>query len=487
MVAMISPGARRRLAVATWLAAWLLVATTAVLADWKDAYRRGREAFESGRFQVTVDAMREAIAERAEERSGTGFLGRRYTPRYYLGAALAELGDCRQALEVFAESERLGAIQDTVEFRDQNLRKQACTESLKAAFDASVVEARKAIAEADSARAPLDDLARALGAEWETGQPSLETQEEQAVALLDRAQGSLASAQQQQSTRLVEEATAQAGEALRRFRDTASNARDRQAELRRRRVADARTTVREGIDSAAERLRSVNDLKPLPPQLAARAKAVEDAIASAEARISEVTGAEATSLVEDLESAAEALAAAARRPPRSLRRAADRYFSGDFAGALEALGDNRYRERRGRDQACVLRAAAAWSLTRLEVVVPDDSTDAALAADASTSDSTSTDLASSESALTTDSSEPAPADAVPTESVPPAPTPAEILDSALARCRDLDPAPTPDARFFSPEFVAFFDAALAPASDVPPRDDSASMAGSDSMADSERP
>src|SRR6185436_1101306 len=90
-----------------WLLALAMLLAPALRADYRDAYKRGLDAFEGKRWEEAARLLRQAIAEHPD--AGAGILGmRRYTPHYFLGVALVEQGDCRGAVDAFDTAEKQG-------------------------------------------------------------------------------------------------------------------------------------------------------------------------------------------------------------------------------------------------------------------------------------------------------------------------------------------------------------------------------------------
>lgn len=408
-----------------------LAMATAAAAEWRDHYRRGSEAFTAGRWAEVVREMNAALAERAEERAGTGLLARRYTPRYYLAVALAEQGDCRTAMPVFAEGERLGQIQRTPDWEDFRRRKETC-ESLLTRLARAVRRAEAALADADAAAAEVPALRTAptLRERWQRGEPSLADLEAQAARTLRRARERLAEGSRTESVGDVGAAAELAAQATAAYRDVVSEARAAAAEVERA-TASALDTAESTAERARRALRGIRDLQPFPTVLGQRVAAVEAALERLETTKEEAGPADLQALDDELRGALERLGRAARRPPEALQDAVEAYLAGDYRGVVAALDGARFGERRARAQACLLRAAAGHALRTL-------------------------DLSAAPSAAGSQQEEPgqAPDDGA-------ADPAGVVLDRALEACRALDDLPDPDPRYFSPAFIRFFVQAMA--------------------------
>ncbi|RMH22312.1 MAG: hypothetical protein D6696_03750 [Acidobacteria bacterium] len=396
------------------LAALLIAAALPGVArgEWREHYNRGREAFAAGRYAEAVEALQAALAERSDERPGGGLLsGRRYTPRYYLGAALAELGRCREALAHFADAEAQGAIQKTPDHADLLRRRHACEERLRR-LETARRTARAAVEEMEQAARGLAALRRmpALAEAWEQGEPSLAQLEDQAARQARQARQRLAAGEAGDDLAALAAAAEQAQRAAIAYRDAADEARSRRQAIDQA-TASALETLEATEASAHRALRSVADLAPYPPRLGARVAALERLLERVVATKGSARPAELAALTDELKKAMASLAAASRRPPEPLIDAVEHYLAGDYEGVFEALAERPFKDPRARAHSCLLRAAAAYAMVQL-------------------------DGAQEERGAAT------------------------RLARALDDCRALRSPPAPDRRFFSPRFIAFFDRAL---------------------------
>lgn len=401
-----------------WLVAVLITLTTVPLAaqnEFRERYRRGVEAFASGRWAEVVREMNGAIGERGEERAGSGLLARRYTPRYYLAGALAAQGDCRAAMPVFAEAEGLGQIQKTPDWNDFQRRQREC-QTLLEQVDRAATDARAAVAQASSDAEPLAALRGdvALIDRWNQGEPSLADAEDHAARLLRRAKDQLEDGTRNDRVGALAEAKRSAEEAGSAYRDLVAEARSMLAAVGRA-TASALESAEAVFARARRALRGIRDLAPYPRQLESRVAAVESLIERFDARGPRTSPAALGDLETQVTTALDALARAARRPPRALQDAVEAYLRGDHEAAVEALTDANYNETRARIHTCLLRAASL-DVLQMTAGVEDPR-----------------------------------------------------WSAAIDDCRSLDPAPEPDPRFFSPGFARRLAQALAtPPIDVLP-------------------
>lgn len=390
----------------------------------RERYRQGLDAYGDGRWQAVVDAMQAAITDRDQARVGA--LVRRYTPRFYLGVALAELGDCRGALEAWRVSAEQGQIQKTDDFAELEQRQRACDDRLrKVALAAErtreALTAAEAAGEAWREQADEPSYRRLLG---DAADP-LRAQAEDAETELSEASGALEEAERREDADRLVTLAASAERAEVAFR------RLGEALEQRLRAASEASGARERLTATSETarrvLRGLQDLMPFPPELGNRVADVEVRLEEVDALPAEVPADQVSALDAQLAEAITAVRASARRPPAPLVEAVEAFLEGDHEGVFEALSETEraLRGRRSREQACLLRAAAAFTAKVL-----------AGAGDTSL-----------ESAR---------------------------LDQAITDCRSLDTPPEPDAAFFSPRFVAFFEAAMAAPEDG---EDEAALAG----------
>lgn len=110
------------------LAIALAMAAVVTAQNADDAFRRGVDAVEDGRWQAAATALREAIKVRPQEsttrvRSGLGGIfgagGTEYVPYFFLGRALHGAGDCVGAVSAWGTSEQHGVVQKARDYFKQ--------------------------------------------------------------------------------------------------------------------------------------------------------------------------------------------------------------------------------------------------------------------------------------------------------------------------------------------------------------------------------
>jgi hypothetical protein len=343
----------------------LLLVASAATADYKDDYRRGLEAQARKDWAEAARLMRAAIAERPQEEGllSSGLL-RRYTPHYHLGVALAELGDCRAAVEAFDSSERQGKIAKE-ELRDLTVRREACRQRITRTQEAASAARR----EVDAAAAAAFEVARLESAPvmrsvWSGGSPSYASRQQPEVARLAAARAALARGERELSEERVAEAGRLAQEARRALEALAREAGARRDELQTQ-VEGELGEMHKAVDAARRDLDFASrSLGPLPPDLARRAQALQDALQAAQAADIGTPLAVLQELQDRLRREVRALRAGVRAPPEELQEAATAYFAGDFATAVSLLAGRSFPEARATAHACLLHAAALYGATR---------------------------------------------------------------------------------------------------------------------------
>lgn len=349
----------------TLVLAALLLAPTGARGDYKDEYKAGVEAAKRGDWPTVERRMRSAIAERPQEAKSLGALFfRDYLPHYYLGLARFEQGDCRAALESWETSTSQGVIRRvTEEWADLQGKRRTCENRL-AEVETAARDAQAAIAEARDLLTRAIGLARSpeLAPVWATGaEPTLASRQRRLSEQLETAEAKLTEGSERLSVGEVREATNEArttGAALQTLLSDGARRRDE--------VRAAIATRRGAVDVAAAEARravaAVARLSPIPGTVN-QAKAAVEVLLREVATLPELADlARLDTLDQELRTATARLRRLAEPPPQGLVDAIEAYLAGDYRGALTALDANPQRDNRGRAQACLLRAAANYSL-----------------------------------------------------------------------------------------------------------------------------
>lgn len=137
-------------------------------------YRAGIEAFDQGRWQDVVDAMRRAIEQDPRAGSRVKIYGMRlevYLPYYHLGYALDELGDCPGAVEAWEQAERQGAVRGK-RLEELVERREACRKLVE-------------VSRLEPNRPEPNDLAPAVADDGPTAEREPQTEEELAAPIED--------------------------------------------------------------------------------------------------------------------------------------------------------------------------------------------------------------------------------------------------------------------------------------------------------------
>jgi hypothetical protein len=331
-------------------------------ADYREPYARGLAAYERGEWAETVRFMDQAITLRAEA-SG---LFRRYTPHFYRGYALAQLGDCRAALLSLDEAERQGRLSRD-ETADLERARRACETRIEV-VERAIAQAQQEIDRAATAAAAVALLEGdpVMAREWQSGAPSFSFQQQQALDALAEARTRVAEAERRLDIDLANQAGAmghEALEALERLRAVASQRRD-EVRLEVERVL---AEIRELGDTTQKDLRFVaSHLEPLPPTLSEIRNRLEATLELAEGAESTTAPADLRVLRERLSRELNQLRQAAQFPPPRLQEAVSAFVAADYSTVLELLEEpGGFRDRRARGHAFLLRAASYFSLHRM--------------------------------------------------------------------------------------------------------------------------
>ena len=458
--------------IGTALLVLTLFGGTPLFGDAREFHKQGVEALESSRWADAERFFRAALAERSEERFNA-LLGRRYFPHYHLGVALAEQGDCRSALDAWQESRSQGKITRANELAaDLDRRRRSCEErltridQLASELDQLIAEGASPVETAESL-STRPELAPRWGASGGFGQRLAAAQE-----ALDAARQRGVAAKVRQDLETLEQAEGEARQALEALQRVVSEAR---VELGDRTAAASRALesleVTEG--RARRQLRSATGLAPYPPDLARRVSALESLLRNVGQSKDSATPQQLADFDQQLQDAISRLRRAAALPPDALIDAVEAHLAGDSLAVLEALdAAGEFRDGRARAHGCLLRAAALHSLFVQDSTQPsappeEDGLDASdpsldlaeassdLAGDGSGAEGSDGDGTAVDSGVDPSSSE------VPLEGGEAAePIRAAVtaldLESAIRVCAELEPAPDPERRFFSPRFLDLY-------------------------------
>lgn len=401
-------------------AALLGLLAAAAFADYKQTYEKAMRAVASNDWTQVATLMRQAAAEQPAEGERVRLYGTRfevYLPHFYLGQALAEIGDCAGALKELQVSEDQGAVKGTDRYGELQRLRTRCQRvappptrpAVQPTPDLSgeVRQAEAEVGRATELEKAVADLRRTAGPVWQE-QPALAARADQAINKLGGARNALArgrggsAADLGQAVSLAQEA----GRELEAVRTAVTN---RQNELRQASLADqARLDEQRRQEDARRRtlqqelanvLKSTEAIAVGPagsrPEVRQAAAALQQARQRAsalpatappdeiQARKDELLEAEKT-LRAVLAAAAQAPSPPPQQPtvppapsptsavalpspgpvpaPALLRQAAGRYLAADYQGALDLLARPELDEPRAGAVAALLRAASSWAL-----------------------------------------------------------------------------------------------------------------------------
>ncbi len=352
---------RRTLALAALATALAAAPATAGL---RDTYNQALAAFEEGRWQEAEGLLRESIALRTEEAKRLPLKGilRPYLPHFYLGAALAQQGDCRAALDEWRLSTEQQAITGIDLHPDLERGRNSCEQQLELLARLSA----SAGADLDAAGATADRLAdpsreHVHGLGFESGSGSIGQRLERARTRIGEARVLLERADAEQRPELAEEALTEAGAIGRELDDALASADELAA-----RLAAADAHKRRRIEEVRELARRVDSLlrsrSPLPPALRGRQQQLESILAGASSLREAATLEQIEALEERLLSFERQLEESEPPPPGTLRSGAIAFLRGDYPTVLDRLGEIPYRDPKARAHSLLLRSAAAFAL-----------------------------------------------------------------------------------------------------------------------------
>ncbi len=374
-------------------------------ADYKDNYRQGIKAIEAGRWAEAVRELRNAIAQKSEEKVGFS----RYLPYFYLGKALAQLTDCRGALEAWKTSEAQGEIKKLPEYTELKAGLKTCEGQLDKAT-AAAQAATQELAVARQAKTSVASATASLTSHGDAQARAFAEREQAAQELLDQAEGLLREGEAKTDLEKLARAKSLASQVAQDLNQLAGELKARLNDAKEATVS-AQGELLGLVGVVRGLLDSIADLAPYPPQLQQQVSAVSALLEAAAAAQQHGTSTELVALRDRLNEAMTQLQQAVERPPRSLQEAATAFLRGDYPTVLTLLQDKRYREARARGHACLFRAAARYAL-----FVLGGERDASLELQ---------------------------------------------LQDDLAICAKIEPRPEPNSQFFSPRFMEFYRQKLA--------------------------
>jgi len=398
-------------------------------ADFRDDYKLGIEALESGEWSQAAVLFRRAAGERPEEKArlSRSPFSKRYLPHFYLGQALLGMGDCEAALAAWAESESQGVVSRLPEYQSLIEGRDSCREQVASRSESQRL-AEVEIENAEAAARRVARLQTELGQGWTSMDPSLSARHDEAGQRLRAARSQLAVAVAAEDLDGMRQAAALARSSRNLTEALERDAIQHQAQLRMQQGALI-SEVGSLVEEAEAQLTATAALRPYPRQLGQAAAAVSDLIDESRQPGFDQDLDSLGELRRALEEALGRLREVAAPPPAALIEAAGAFFDGDYEEALELLDGLDAMSRRAALEAHLLRAAASFTLYQL----------------GGTGD-------------------------------------AELLESARAEvisCLEINPSRRPPAGPFSPRFLEFFDSQAASDSEGVPVADQQTLDGSD--------
>ncbi|HRC86202.1 MAG TPA: hypothetical protein PK413_11380 [Thermoanaerobaculia bacterium] len=344
-----------------------LLFAPAARADFLDSYKKGLEAVQKSDWPTAARLMKEAIAGRAEEddRLTKRLYLKRYLPHFYLGLALAEQGQCEQALTEWAESERQAVVKQFDEYGRLRNGRNRCSDQLNAAaaeLDRSLAAARdKVNAAADAKRKSELALTGLAGLVAAADLSQLADRARGAQDLLDQADQQLNVARTQKRPESAASAGALGDQARSQFESLSTEA-ERLAQAARTAREETQAGLSVVLADAEKRLAAVRGPDPLPPPLARRKSDVQRLIRDGKKLLSGGSAQAVTDLKKRLLDALGQLEAAATPPPTELVSAVQALVTGQYDQVISLLDRPGFASRRITAHAYLLKAAARYQL-----------------------------------------------------------------------------------------------------------------------------
>ncbi|MEM1412008.1 MAG: hypothetical protein AAGH19_06570 [Pseudomonadota bacterium] len=359
----------------------LLLAGTPAAADYKNDYVKAQRAVEDGEPAEAIALLREAISENPTADERVRWYGQRiisYVPYFYLGKALAAMGDCDAALDAFQQSLDGGVIQELDEFSELNSSVAQCR--------AQTIDVSGLVANATEA---LDDLLSTnerygalendpfLATEWSD---SWAEGLQQSAASYASLRNRLRTAEDERDASAIELVIAAAEEATQKMTGNRDLALARSQTL----AAEAARRVERRREAASQQLREALAAARSAVPATAPDASLEQLLSSLTTDIARAEQALANADEVQMQTGTQALASrtrqyqeaeqrwrvaqqdiAQRTPPDALKRVAETYFSGDYAMVVELKGSTSLEDRRARLQLHLFGAAAHYKLYML--------------------------------------------------------------------------------------------------------------------------
>ena len=342
------------------LAAVALLAVAAVAwADYKQSYRDGIEAIEKKKdWAAARNAMQQAIAENPTAGGRVklyGMVFRDYTPHYYLGLALYNLGDCPGALREWQTAANQGVadmsgVQGYRSQCQQSARPTPAPRPTATPRPSATPTSLPRTSPTPVGPDPAVMLAAIRSAETEIGKA--ETAEGMVTRL--RADRALADAWAKESELVhdLDQASRSLEQARAKLRSGKSGQKLADVEEASRLAAQARTTL-EAIPQRLDAVRAELEKRPTPTPL--RATPTRPLPTATRPPLPTPTPRGPTPTP---------LPASGVEVPAPLVNAVQAYLGGNYQGTIDLLVDQNFADRRVSAVAYLLRAASRYLLYR---------------------------------------------------------------------------------------------------------------------------
>jgi len=320
----------------------------------RELYKEALRSVEVQDWPKAINLLRQAITDDPNEKAGTF---KKYIPHYYLGLSLYELGNCKAALTVWADSHQQGVITKLKEINTLQQGVGVCRKRILRQ------DTNSDLAEVQGFAAALGDLRDQpeLAESWSSGSPSWNERFAAAERLIAAAQSVLERSDNEVTLDDLEKAREQVVSAAQQLEVIQTNARTKFNEVQAK--LDVRSRLIEMLlEEAREVLSATAYLEPFPPRLGQLRGQVQRLVAEAESLGGTVHPDKLDDLRLSLSKELERLKQESVPPPAPLMAAATAFFSADHARVLEILAGEKFPSGRQSAHAYLLRAASLFSL-----------------------------------------------------------------------------------------------------------------------------
>lgn len=338
----------------------MLCAASLQAQSYRGLYKDALKAVEDREWTTAIELLRQSIELEPTAKSGAF---RKYTPHFYLGLALFELGNCKSALIVWDESEKQGVITQMAEFGTLQQGVEICKKRLlRQEISAELAEITGFATALGQLRTQPD-----LTSFWNEGQPTWRERFSNIERLLDQARTVLQRNDRDASLADLEKAREEIQLASQQLESVQSEVSQRSKEIRVEKQVQSEIDRRnqlleELLEEAQQVLAETAYLEPFPPRIGEVRAEVQTLVDEADA----VSRSRFPNEIDEhriaLSGALERLAQASARPSNTLVEGANAYFNSAYEQVLEILEQKNIRAGTQAAHAQLFRAASLFAL-----------------------------------------------------------------------------------------------------------------------------